>query len=230
MDNVGTPLMSLQSVSKRFRSASSDIEILDQADFEVIKGETIAVIGSSGIGKSTLLNLIGTIDRPDSGKIFFKGSDLSLYNDKQLAGLRNARLGFVFQFHYLIQGLTALENVMLPGLIAQKNKKMVEKSAVNMLERVGLEHRLGHRVEDLSGGEQQRVALARALVMAPEMLLADEPTGNLDQKNSRSMHTLIRELNQELGMTVVVVTHNHDLAAMMERRVTLTDGKIISVE
>lgn len=230
MDNAGKPLMSLQSVSKRFRSASSDIEILNQADFDVIKGETIAVIGSSGIGKSTLLNMIGTIDRPDSGKIFFKGSDLSLCSDKQLAGLRNAKLGFVFQFHYLIQGLTSLENVMLPGLIAQKNKKTVEKSAANMLERVGLEHRLRHRVEDLSGGEQQRVALARALVMAPEMLLADEPTGNLDQKNSRSMHALIRELNQELGMTVIVVTHNHELAAMMERRVTLTDGKIISVE
>jgi lipoprotein-releasing system ATP-binding protein len=228
MDNQSLPLMSLQSVSKCFHSKSSDIEILNNTVFDVYKGETIAIVGSSGIGKSTLLNLIGTIDKPDSGKIFFKGNDLSLYNDEKLAGFRNMKIGFVFQFHYLLQGFSALENVMIPGLIANKNKKIIEKLAINMLERVGLSLRLRHRVEDLSGGEQQRVALARALVMAPEVLLADEPTGNLDQRNSNSVHVLIHELNEELGMTVIVVTHNNELAGMMKRRVTIRDGKIIS--
>jgi len=228
MDNSSLPLMSLQSVSKCFRSKSSDIEILNNTVFDVYKGETIAIVGSSGIGKSTLLNLIGTIDKPDSGKIMFNGDDLSLYNDEKLAGFRNLKIGFVFQFHYLLQGFSALENVMIPGLIAKKNKKTIEKLATNMLERVGLSLRLRHRVEDLSGGEQQRVALARALVMAPEILLADEPTGNLDQKNSSSVHVLIHELNEELGMTVIVVTHNNELAGMMKRRVTIRDGKIIS--
>ncbi len=229
MDNSNLPLMSLQSVNKYFRSPSSDIEILNDADLSIYKGETIAVVGSSGIGKSTLLNLIGTIDKPDSGKILFKGNELSSYNDEKLAGFRNLKIGFVFQFHYLLQGFSALENVMIPGLIANKNKKTIEKLSTNMLERVGLSLRLMHRVEDLSGGEQQRVALARALVMDPEILLADEPTGNLDQKNSSSMHVLIHELNKDLGMTVIVVTHNNELAGMMKRKVTIRDGKIIPV-
>lgn len=222
-------LLSLQSVSKSFNSQTVEIEILNEADFEIRKGETIAVVGSSGIGKSTLLNLIGTLDKPDAGKICFKGEDLSQYSDTRLAGFRNENIGFVFQFHYLLQGFSALENVMMPGLIAQKNKKSIEKQALNMLERVGLSSRALHRVEDLSGGEQQRVALARALVLEPDMLLADEPTGNLDQKNSHGVHDLMTELNAELGMTIVVVTHNNDLARTMGRRVTLSEGKIVSV-
>jgi lipoprotein-releasing system ATP-binding protein len=147
--------------------------------------------------------------------------------DDQLAALRNERIGFVFQFHYLLQGFSAMENVMIPGLIAKKSKKMVENLAQNMLERVGLADRYHHRVEDLSGGEQQRVAIARALVMKPDILLADEPTGNLDEKNADSLHSLIIELNKELGMTVIVVTHNMKLARMMEKTVTIQNGKII---
>ncbi len=186
-------------------------------------------MGASGIGKSTLLNIIGTLDRPDSGKILFQENDLLLFGDEKIADFRNSKLGFVFQFHYLLQGFSAVENVMMPGLIAHKNKKTIEKSALNMLERVGLSSRVSHRVEDLSGGEQQRVALARALVMKPKILLADEPTGNLDQKNSSSVHALIDELNKEIGMTVIVVTHNNELARMMNRTVTIMDGKIIPV-
>jgi len=229
MDNSLTPLMSLQLVSKSFHSKTSKIEILNSSSFNINKGETIAVVGPSGIGKSTLLNLIGTLDKPDSGTIFFQKKDMSLYTDDKLSHFRNLKIGFVFQFHYLLQGFSALENIMMPGLIAKKNKKKVEKSALNMLERVGLLLRVSHRVEDLSGGEQQRVALARALVMEPEILLADEPTGNLDQINSKSIHTLIDELNRELGMTVIVVTHNNELAKMMKKNVTIIDGEIVPV-
>lgn len=229
MDNANTPMIALQSVSKSFASQSSKIEILNQASLNIFKGETIAVVGASGIGKSTLLNIIGTLDKPDAGKIIFQEKDLFSYGDEKLARFRNSKIGFVFQFHYLLQGFSALENVMMPGLIAHKNKKTIEQSALNMLERVGLLNRFSHRVEDLSGGEQQRVALARALVMKPLILLADEPTGNLDQKNSQSVHDLIDELNKEIGMTVIVVTHNSELAKRMNKRVTLMNGEIVPV-
>ncbi len=229
MDSRQDELMRLNTVSKVFDTKASTIEILRDASMTIKKGETIAIVGSSGIGKSTLLHLIGTLDKPDSGKIVFHNKDLSRFSDKELARLRNQKFGFVFQFHYLLQGFSALENVMMPGLIASKNKKSVEIGALNMLERVGLAQRTMHRVEDLSGGEQQRVALARALVMKPEILLADEPTGNLDQANSESVHALIDELNKELGMTVIVVTHNTELAHLMTRRVTINEGKIVSI-
>ncbi len=230
MDNSSSLLVRLQSVSRCFDSKAAEIEILNNACFDIYEGETIAIVGSSGIGKSTLLNIIGTLDKPDSGKIFYREKNVLSYGDEKIARFRNSTIGFVFQFHYLLQGFSAIENVMLPGLIAHKNKKKVEKSALNMLERVGLSLRSSHRVEDLSGGEQQRVALARALVLEPKILLADEPTGNLDQKNSESVHLLIDELNKELGMTVIVVTHNNELAQMMNRSVTLKNGDIIPVE
>jgi lipoprotein-releasing system ATP-binding protein len=229
MDNSSMPLMSLESISKSFNSKMPRIDILESASLDIHKGETIAIVGESGIGKSTLLHIIGTLDKPNSGKILFNNKDLSKYNDEQLAKFRNSKIGFVFQFHYLLQGFSALENVMMPGLIAKKNKKSVEQSAQNMLERVGLSLRLSHRAEDLSGGEQQRVALARALVMKPDILLADEPTGNLDKKNSEDVHSLLNELNIELGMTIVVVTHNNELAQIMGRKLTLTEGKIATV-
>ncbi len=229
MDNLQEPLIRLQKVSKCFYSKASKIEILKEADISIGKGETIAITGSSGIGKSTLLNIIGTLDKPDTGRILFENQDLLSYKDEQLAAFRNAKIGFVFQFHYLLPGFCAMENVIMPGLIADKNKKKVENDAAIMLERVGLGSRLYHRVEDLSGGEQQRVALARALVMGPDILLADEPTGNLDRQNSDSVHQLMDQLNKEFGMTVIVVTHNTELARLMKTNVTIKDGKIISI-
>ena len=228
MDNTNTPFISLEAVSKKFTSRTAVIEILSETDFQIRKGETIAVVGSSGIGKSTLLNIIGTLDKPASGRLVYQGQDLFALNDERLARFRNSQIGFVFQFHYLLQGFTAIENVMIPGLIAGKSKKTIEKDAASMLERVGLDLRKTFRVEDLSGGEQQRVAIARALVMKPDLLLADEPTGNLDQKNSESVHTLLNDLNKEFNMTVVIVTHNNKLAEMMDRKVTLRQGKIVA--
>jgi lipoprotein-releasing system ATP-binding protein len=229
MDNTGDPLISLEDVSKQFTSKTVTIEILKETRFQIYRGETIAVVGPSGIGKSTLLNIIGTLEKPETGQLLYQGRDLFALNDEQLARFRNAQIGFVFQFHYLLQGFTAMENVIIPGLIARMDKKFIERQAARLLERVGLDSRRTQRVEDLSGGEQQRVAIARALVMEPELLLADEPTGNLDQKNSDSVHELLNELNKELNMTVIVVTHNTKFAKMMGRTVTLTGGAIVSV-
>jgi lipoprotein-releasing system ATP-binding protein len=229
MDNLGDPLISLESVSKQFTSKTATLEILKETNFQIYRGETIAVVGPSGIGKSTLLNIIGTLDRPETGRLLYQGQDLFALNDERLARFRNEQIGFVFQFHYLLQGFTAIENVIIPGLIARMDKKFIERQAAKLLERVGLDSRRTQRVEDLSGGEQQRVAIARALVMEPALLLADEPTGNLDQKNSDSVHALLSDLNKELNMTVIVVTHNNKFAKMMERTVTLHGGEIIAV-
>ena len=225
MDDM--PLIQLNGVSRAFVSKTAALDILHKADLTIQQGETIGIVGASGIGKSTLLNIIGTLDKPDEGSLLFSGEQVLGYNDEKLAAFRNKNIGFVFQFHYLLQGFTAVENVMLPGLISGKSKKTIEKHAVNMLERVELGPRIEYRVEDLSGGEQQRVAIARALVMAPALLLADEPTGNLDQKNSSAVHQLLKALNQEMGMTIIVVTHNSNLADLMDRRLTLKDGKIV---
>ena len=222
-----TPLIQLNGVSRSFVSKTAALDILHKADLSIQQGETIAILGASGIGKSTLLHIIGTLDKPDEGNLLFRGEQILGYKDEKLATFRNRNIGFVFQFHYLLQGFTAVENVMLPGLISGKSKKTIEKHATNMLERVELGARIEYRVEDLSGGEQQRVAIARALVMAPAVLLADEPTGNLDQQNSQAVHQLLKELNREMGMTIVVVTHNSDLAGLMDRRLTLKNGKII---
>lgn len=225
----GDPLISLEGVSKQFTSKTATLEILKETNFQIYRGETIAVVGPSGIGKSTLLNIIGTLDRPETGRLLYQGQDLFALNDERLARFRNAQIGFVFQFHYLLQGFTAMENVIIPGLIARMDKKFIERQAAKLLERVGLDSQRTQRVEDLSGGEQQRVAIARALIMEPALLLADEPTGNLDQKNSDSVHSLLSDLNKELNMTVIVVTHNNKFAKMMKRTVTLHGGEIIAV-
>lgn len=232
-DKKDQPFMVLKSISKGFNTKEINIEILNQVDFDIHKGESIAIVGPSGIGKSTLLHLLGTLDRPDQGSLFFMGRDLFSMKDEKLALFRNEKIGFVFQFHHLLAGFTAVENVMIPCMIGpgKKNtKKRAKEKAKVILERVGLLHRLFHRVEDLSGGEQQRVAMARALVMEPDLLLADEPTGNLDRKNSQEAHSLLMELNRELGMTLIVVTHNNELAGLMQKKVTIKDGKIVNCE
>lgn len=229
MDNI-SPLISLKGISRIFKSSTTDIEILNDVDFDIYTGETIAVVGASGTGKSTLLHIVGTLDRPNSGTLIFENRNLFALGEEALARFRNRKIGFVFQFHHLLHGFSAIENVMIPGMICNMSRKKSSMDSEAILEMVGLKHRIHHRAEDLSGGEQQRVALARALVMKPEILLADEPTGNLDKQNGFQIHHLLVELNRELGMTLMVVTHNSELAELMDKRVTIQDCKIVEVD
>lgn len=218
------PIISARELCKSFNSSRARIDILKKVDLDLHTGETLAVVGPSGIGKSTLLHILGTLDRPDSGQLMYHDEDVLLLGDDQLARIRNKSVGFVFQFHHLLPEFSALENTMMPSLINGQSQESARAAAEKMLVRVGLKDRLDHRVGMLSGGEQQRVALARALILNPVVLMADEPTGNLDRSNSEQVHELLMELNRELAMIMVVVTHNQDLAALMQRRVTLCDG------
>lgn len=227
---AGDALMALRDLSKSYDGSGARIDILKGVNFDLVAGETLAVVGASGIGKSTLLHVLGTLDRPDSGRLFFKDQDVLRYDDKTLARFRNESIGFVFQFHHLLSEFSALENTMMPVLIRGRSKSAAQDAAEAILVRVGLKDRLHHRVTKLSGGEQQRVALARALVLRPALLLADEPTGNLDQGNSKQVHELLMELNRELHMTLVVVTHNLELAALMARKVTIAYGQLVGTD
>jgi lipoprotein-releasing system ATP-binding protein len=222
-------LVSVRNLRKSFSNGGVSIDVINELDFDLLSGETVAIVGASGIGKSTLLHIVGTLDRPDSGKMLFQGEDVFLYDDLKLARFRNESVGFVFQFHHLLPEFSALENVMMPALIQGTGKPLAAQAAEEVLIRVGLKDRLNYRVGKLSGGEQQRVALARALVLKPLVLLADEPTGNLDKANSERIHSLLMELNREFSMTLVVVTHNMDLAACMSRRVTMVEGKLATM-
>jgi lipoprotein-releasing system ATP-binding protein len=225
----GPALITARGLCKRFRNGGAIVDVLRDLDLDLQAGETIAIIGASGIGKSTLLHILGTLDRPDSGHLQFNHESLFDYPEERLAKFRNECIGFVFQFHHLLPEFSALENTMMPGLIQGWSKPRAAEAASKVLVRVGLQHRIGYRVRKLSGGEQQRVALARALLLKPPVLLADEPTGNLDRANSEQVHRLLIELNEEIGMTLVVVTHNLELAARMSRRVTLADGRLAPV-
>ena len=224
---AGKGYIQLRRLSKRFNGSGTPIEILKGIDFDIHHGETLAVVGASGIGKSTLLHILGTLDRPDSGTVLYKGEDVFTFSGTELAGFRNRSIGFMFQFHHLLPEFSAVENAMMPALISGYSKKDAGVAAESILVRVGLQDRLSHRVGKLSGGEQQRVALARALVLKPSVLLADEPTGNLDRSNSEQVHDLLFQLNQELSMTMVVVTHNMQLASYMTRCVTIIDGQLV---
>ena len=224
------PIVNIEDLSKSYPSAAGQrLEILKNINLSLGLGDSLAVIGASGIGKSTLLQILGTLDRPDNGRMFFKGIDVFRLNKDRLARFRNQSVGFVFQFHHLLPEFTAVENVMMPVLIKGDKRQHAYRQSVQMLERVGLDQRLEHRVTDLSGGEQQRVALARALILRPALLLADEPTGNLDKQTGKQIHDLLIELNREMKMTMVVVTHNPDLAALLSRRVTIVDAELIEL-
>ena len=215
------------AVCKRFRQGKLDVEVLRGIDFTVAAGESHAILGTSGAGKSTLMHLLGGLDHVSSGEIRIAGQSLTSLSEAELGKLRNQRLGFIYQFHHLLPEFSALENAMMPALINGFSKKDAGAAAESILVRVGLQDRLSHRVGKLSGGEQQRVALARALVLKPSILLADEPTGNLDRNNSDQVHDLLFQLNQELFMTMVVVTHNMQLASYMSRCVTIIDGQLV---
>jgi lipoprotein-releasing system ATP-binding protein len=222
-------VIAARNLSKSFSNGGVSIDVLKELNFDLSTGETVAIVGASGIGKSTLLHILGTLDRPDGGKLLFKGENVFAYDDLKLARFRNESVGFVFQFHHLLPEFTALENAMMPALIQGKRKQLAAQAAEKVLVRVGLKDRLDYRVGKLSGGEQQRVALARALILKPLVLLADEPTGNLDITNSEHIHSLLMELNRDFSMTLVVVTHNMELAACMSRRVTIAEGKLTAM-
>jgi len=225
---VTDQFLSVQDLCKSYNTSGARIDILKQANLELNAGETLAIVGASGIGKSTLLHLLGALDRPDSGTYLFQGEDIFLFDNVRLAKFRNESLGFVFQFHYLLPEFSAFENTMMPALIKGLSKQKAREAAEAVLVRVGLKDRLHFRVGKLSGGEQQRVALARALVLNPVILLADEPSGNLDKGSSELVHNLLLELNKEFCMTLIVVTHNMELASYMSRRMTIVDGQLVT--
>ncbi len=203
------------------------LEVLKGVSLEIKRGEIISITGSSGAGKTTLLQIISTLSNADSGQVLFAGKDISKYNDKQLSAFRNQKIGFVFQFHNLLPEFTALENVSIPGLIGGRKKSEVELRAVELLSMMGLSERLDHKPNQMSGGEQQRVAIARALINSPEVLFADEPSGNLDSMTKEEIHKLFFELREEFGITVIVVTHDENLAEMADRKVVMRDGVIL---
>ena len=220
-------LFEAQAITKTFQEGAKSIKILKGIDLAVEAGVMTAIVGASGSGKSTLLKILGTLEGPTSGRLFFKGQDLSRKNDTAQAHFRNRSLGFIFQFHHLLPEFSALENVMMPGLIAGKSRKEMEAPAMELLQMVEVDHRHSHRVHELSGGEQQRTALARALVMQPALLLADEPTGNLDSRAGNLVFDLLHRLCRERSLTALMVTHKMDLAHRMDALLTLKDGVLI---
>lgn len=221
---MNTALLSCQNVSKFYQEGTQQTEVLKQVSFSMQPGELVAIVGSSGSGKSTLLHTLGGLDQPSSGEVFIKGQSLQQMSPNALAKLRNQYLGFVYQFHHLMADFTALENVMMPMLIGQQNKTEAQDRAEQILSAVGLQHRISHRPSALSGGERQRVAIARALVNNPALVLADEPTGNLDHKTTESIFELIQQLNQEKQIAFLLVTHDLNLAEKLNRRLIMQDG------
>ncbi len=213
-----------RGVTKTFVQGSTSLEVLKGVDIRIGQNEMIAIVGTSGTGKTTLLQILGGLDRPSSGSLYYKDEDLFLKNDQELSSFRNRTIGFVFQAHHLLPEFTALENVMMPGMIGGIGQQEILDRANELLEEVGLADRTKHKIGELSGGEQQRVALARALIMKPSLLLADEPTGNLDPATGNKVFELIREMNRNLGIAIVMVTHNHELAGQMDRCLALKEG------
>ena len=219
-----TELLRCEQINKFYDEGSQKVQVLKDVNFTMNKGELVAIVGSSGSGKSTLLHTLGGLDQPSSGNVYINGQSLQKLSANQLAHLRNQNLGFVYQFHHLMADFSALENVMMPMLIGKQNKSEARDRAEKMLQAVGLSHRIAHRPSALSGGERQRVAIARALVNKPALVLADEPTGNLDQKTTESIFDLIKQLNHEQNTAFLLVTHDLALADKLSRRLIMRDG------
>jgi lipoprotein-releasing system ATP-binding protein len=220
-------LIRATGLRKTYGDSGKRVEVLKGIDLSIAKGETIAVVGASGAGKSTLLNILGALDRPTSGEVSFRGEPVFRCDDKRLAAFRNRHRGFVFQFHHLLPEFTAIENVMLPALIGGEAPVIARERAERLLSEVGLASRLDHKPGELSGGEQQRAAIVRALVQSPEVVLADEPTGNLDTRTGEEVFNLLLELNRTMGTAMVIVTHNEGLASRLGRRLKMVDGRML---
>jgi lipoprotein-releasing system ATP-binding protein len=221
------PLLEARGLHKSYWLGEKEIHVLRGASFALAPGEMASLVGPSGVGKSTFLHVVGTLDPPTAGQVLYEGQDAFAMGEEWLARFRNRNVGFVFQFHYLLPEFTALENTAMPALIGRMPRPDAETVARQMLELVGLGHRMDHKPGELSGGEQQRVALARALVLKPRLLLADEPTGNLDEATGEGIHQLLVDLNQRLGIAAIVVTHNPRLAERMPRRLRLSEGLVV---
>ncbi|MEI6859308.1 MAG: lipoprotein-releasing ABC transporter ATP-binding protein LolD [Shewanella sp.] len=217
-------LLEVKGVTKRYQEGSVDTQVLNNVDLQVFKGEQLAIVGTSGSGKSTLLHIIGTLDSPTSGSVTMLGEDLYALSSRRQSEIRNQDLGFIYQFHHLLPEFTALENVAMPALIHGVKRELAHQDAKVLLERVGLGHRLDHTPSEMSGGERQRTAIARALINKPKLVLADEPTGNLDAASGEAVYELIQELATQLGTAFVVVTHDNKLAARMDRQLYMEDG------
>jgi len=223
---AGTSAFQASGIEKYYEEVGHRVDVLNGVDLHLERGEMIAIVGASGTGKTTLLHILGTLDRPTAGTLLYGGEEVLNKNDTELSAYRNSTVGFVFQFHHLLPEFTALENVMMPGLIAGQEKADMAEEAAAILEKVKLSDRMQHKVGQLSGGEQQRVALARAIIMKPLLLLADEPTGNLDTKTGYKVFQLLQEMSAEYSLSAVMATHNLELAGEMSRCLTLAEGKL----
>ena len=215
-------MIRIENLTKQF----GELQVLKGVSLEVKRGEVISIVGPSGAGKTTLLQLIGTLDKPTGGKIFFNDEELSRMNNKRLATFRNKHIGFVFQFHQLLPEFTALENIIIPALIAGRDRKEAEKEAIELLKIMKLEERASHKPAEMSGGENQRIAVARALINHPDVILADEPSGSLDSKNKEELHKLFFDLRDKFGQTFIIVTHDETLATLTDRTIRMVDGTI----